>query len=151
MQSRYFSIAARARLSPSQGSGEIVNGPACRSRHAVSKDRRWHPLKKCSRWHVRIADFGLARIAADQKLTNSGLIAGTPQYMSPEQANGKELDARSDLFSLGSVMYAMCTGEAAFHAETALGILRKWLISPLARCVTSVLRLPSGSLRPLKS
>ncbi len=76
-------------------------------------------------WHVRIADFGLARISADQKLTNSGLIAGTPQYMSPEQANGKEIDARSDLFSLGSVMYAMCAGEAAFHAESPLGILRQ--------------------------
>jgi serine/threonine protein kinase len=70
-----------------------------------------------SPWHVRIADFGLARIAADRKLTNSGLIAGTPQYMSPEQANGKEIDVRSDLFSLGSVMYAMCAGEDAFHGE----------------------------------
>ncbi len=74
-----------------------------------------------SPWHVRIADFGLARIAADRKLTNSGLIVGTPQYMSPEQANGKEIDARSDLFSLGSVMYAMCAGEDAFHAESPLG------------------------------
>lgn len=83
-----------------------------------------------STWHVRIADFGLARIAADQKLTNSGLIAGTPQYMSPEQANGKEIDARSDLFSLGSVMYAMCAGENAFHAESALGVLRQVADNP---------------------
>lgn len=78
-----------------------------------------------SSWHVRIADFGLARIAADRKLTNSGLIAGTPQYMSPEQANGKEIDARSDLFSLGSVMYAMCAGEDAFRGDSALGVLRQ--------------------------
>jgi serine/threonine protein kinase len=76
-------------------------------------------------WHVRIADFGLARIAADHNLTNSGVIAGTPQYMSPEQANGKEIDARSDLFSLGSVMYAMCAGEDAFRADSALGVLRQ--------------------------
>jgi hypothetical protein len=82
-------------------------------------------VQPLSSWHVRIADFGLARIAADRKLTNSGLIAGTPQYMSPEQANGKEIDARSDLFSLGSVMYAMCAGEDAFRGDSALGVLRQ--------------------------
>jgi hypothetical protein len=74
---------------------------------------------------VRIADFGLARIAADRKLTNSGLIAGTPQYMSPEQANGREIDVRSDLFSLGSVMYAMCAGEDAFRGDSPLATLRQ--------------------------
>ncbi len=82
-------------------------------------------VQALSPWHVRIADFGLARIAADRKLTNSGLIAGTPQYMSPEQANGKEIDSRSDLFSLGTIMYAMCTGEDAFQGESPLAILRK--------------------------
>ena len=76
-------------------------------------------------WNVKITDFGLARITAESQLTNSGVVAGTPQYMSPEQANGQELDARSDLFSLGSVMYAMCAGRAAFHAESALGVLRQ--------------------------
>lgn len=78
-----------------------------------------------SKWHVKITDFGLARAAAEAQLTSSGLIAGTPQYMSPEQANGQELDARSDLFSLGSVMYAMCAGRAAFEAESAIAILRQ--------------------------
>jgi len=76
-------------------------------------------------WNVKITDFGLARITAESQLTHSGVVAGTPQYMSPEQANGQELDARSDLFSLGSVMYAMCAGRAAFHAESALGVLRQ--------------------------
>ena len=76
-------------------------------------------------WHVKIADFGLARVADEMRLTSSGLIAGTPQYMSPEQANGQELDARSDLFSLGSVMYAMCAGRAAFEAESAIAIVRQ--------------------------
>jgi serine/threonine protein kinase len=72
-----------------------------------------------------ITDFGLARTADDASLTNSGVHAGTPQYMSPEQAKGEMLDSRSDLFSLGSTMYAMCTGRAPFRSETAYGSLRK--------------------------
>lgn len=74
---------------------------------------------------VIITDFGLARAADDASLTRSGVIAGTPQYMSPEQARGEGIDHRSDLFSLGSVMYAMCTGRPPFRAETPYGILRR--------------------------
>lgn len=74
---------------------------------------------------VIITDFGLARAADDASLTRSGVIAGTPQYMSPEQARGEGIDARSDLFSLGSVMYTMCTGHPPFRAETPYGILRR--------------------------
>ncbi|MGB7325154.1 MAG: serine/threonine-protein kinase [Rubripirellula sp.] len=74
---------------------------------------------------VLITDFGLARAADDASLTRSGVIAGTPQYMSPEQARGESIDARSDLFSLGSVVYAMATGRIPFRAETPYGILRR--------------------------
>jgi serine/threonine protein kinase len=86
------------------------------------QDSRVGPL---ATWHVKITDFGLARVAATSQLTSPGVIAGTPQYMSPEQANGRELDVRSDLFSLGSVMYTMCAGQAAFSAESAVAILRQ--------------------------
>ena len=72
-----------------------------------------------------LTDFGLARAVDDASLTRTGLIAGTPQYMSPEQARGEPLDARSDLFSLGSVLYALCTGRPPFRAETSYGILRR--------------------------
>src|SRR5262245_12468541 len=65
---------------------------------------------------VKITDFGLARAATEASLTQSGVVAGTPQYMSPEQAEGKAIDQRTDLFSLGSVLYAMCTGRAPFRA-----------------------------------
>ncbi len=58
---------------------------------------------------VTITDFGLARAVDDASMTCSGVIAGTPQYMSPEQARGEPIDARSDLFSFGGVLYAMCT------------------------------------------
>src|SRR5213078_4575123 len=54
---------------------------------------------------VKLTDFGLARAAADASLTQSGVVAGTPQFMSPEQAEGKAIDQRTDLFSLGSVLY----------------------------------------------
>lgn len=63
---------------------------------------------------VMLTDFGLARTVDDASLTKTGVIAGTPQYMSPEQARGEATDHRSDLFSLGSVMYAMCTGRPPF-------------------------------------
>lgn len=74
---------------------------------------------------VMITDFGLARAADDASLTRSGIIAGTPQYMSPEQARGESVDLRSDLFSLGSVIYTMCTGRSPFRAETPYGVLRR--------------------------
>ncbi len=74
---------------------------------------------------VKLTDFGLARAADDVNITQTGQIAGTPQYMSPEQAEGKSIDYRSDLFSLGSVMYAMCTGRPAFRADSALAVLRR--------------------------
>ena len=72
---------------------------------------------------VTITDFGLARAADDASLTRTGTISGTPQYMSPEQARGEDIDQRSDLFSLGSVIYAMCTGRAPFRAESSYAVL----------------------------
>jgi serine/threonine protein kinase len=74
---------------------------------------------------VKIADFGLARAVDDASLTQSGVITGTPHYMSPEQARGDELDHRSDLFSLGSVLYTMCTGQPPFRAHKTLGVLKR--------------------------
>lgn len=72
-----------------------------------------------------LTDFGLARASHDATLTHTGYHPGTPQYMSPEQARGEDIDSRSDLFSLGSVIYAMCTGRPPFRADTSYGILRK--------------------------
>jgi hypothetical protein len=74
---------------------------------------------------VKITDFGLARAADDASLTQSGVIAGTPLYMAPEQAKGDTLDARSDLFSLGSVLYAMASGRPPFRAATPLAVLKR--------------------------
>jgi hypothetical protein len=74
---------------------------------------------------VKITDFGLARALDDASLTQSGCVAGTPQYMAPEQARGEAVDHRADLFSLGSVLYAMCTGRPPFRASTTLAVLKR--------------------------
>lgn len=72
-----------------------------------------------------LADFGLARAVDDASVTHAGIVAGTPQFMSPEQARGERIDHRSDLFSLGSVLYVLWTGRAPFRAETTYGVLRR--------------------------
>jgi hypothetical protein len=74
---------------------------------------------------VKITDFGLARAADDARLTQSGVAAGTPLYMSPEQARGEAVDSRSDLFSLGSVLYTLATGFPPFRAESTMGVLNR--------------------------
>ncbi len=74
---------------------------------------------------VKITDFGLARAMDDASLTQSGFVAGSPLYMAPEQARGEALDHRADLFSLGSVIYTMCTGRPPFRAANTLAVLRR--------------------------
>lgn len=74
---------------------------------------------------VMISDFGLARASDDASITRSGTITGTPHYMSPEQARGQAIDARSDLFSLGSVIYFMSTGRSPFRAPQMMAVLNR--------------------------
>lgn len=74
---------------------------------------------------IKITDFGLARAADDASMTQSGLIAGTPMYMAPEQALGQKLDQRADLFSLGSVLYQMISGRPPFRATNTLAVLKR--------------------------
>jgi WD40 repeat protein len=74
---------------------------------------------------VRLTDFGLARAYDDVKITQTGFVAGTPLYMAPEQARGEPTDHRTDLFSLGSVLYAMCTGVAPFDGTTPFLVLKR--------------------------
>jgi serine/threonine-protein kinase len=73
--------------------------------------------------HVKVMDFGIAKAEAGGNLTATGLIMGTPNYMSPEQARGGKVDARSDLFSLGCVLYECLTGVKPFQADTVTAIL----------------------------
>jgi len=89
---------------------------------------------------AKVLDFGIAKLkevrqsdASGMTLTSTGMVMGTPQYMSPEQALGKrgdELDGRSDLYSLGVVMYQMLTGELPFKADTTLALLHAQAFEP---------------------
>lgn len=74
---------------------------------------------------IMITDFGLARAADDASMTQTGWLMGTPNYMSPEQARGERADQRSDLFSTGSVLYFLATGQLPFQAATTLGVLQR--------------------------
>ncbi len=84
------------------------------------------------RGNCLLTDFGLARmVEADDRFTTSGRIMGTPAYMSPEQGLGSETDPRSDLYSLGIILYEMLTGRLPYTAETPIAIVYKHVNDPL--------------------
>jgi serine/threonine-protein kinase len=76
---------------------------------------------------VKVLDFGIAKVkeqdGTQQKLTQAGVVYGTPEYLSPEQAQAKELDGRSDIYSMGCILYEMVTGHVPFQSNTAVAIL----------------------------
>ncbi|NOZ86619.1 MAG: protein kinase [Deltaproteobacteria bacterium] len=82
---------------------------------------------------VKVLDFGLAQITApgaprqQERLTDTGMICGTPEYMSPEQARGEKLDSRSDIYSLGVIIYQMLTGKLPFEAPNPIDIVTRHL------------------------
>jgi len=93
---------------------------------------------------VRISDFGVARFAGQKpSLTSTENTIGTPQYMSPEQAGGLRVDARSDLFSLGVVLYEMCSGDSPFQSETGTAALRRVREDHPPRLASTCPELPS--------
>ncbi len=98
--------------------------------------------------HAVVADFGIARAvsaAAGERLTQTGVAVGTPAYMSPEQASGsKDLDGRSDVYSLACVLYEMLSGETPYTGPTAQAILAKKLSEPLPRISVVRETVPAG-------
>jgi len=80
--------------------------------------------------NARIMDFGIARSIKGKSITGSGVMIGTPEYMSPEQVEGKDVDERSDLYSLGVILYEMVTGRLPFEGETPLSVAHKHKYEP---------------------
>ncbi len=74
---------------------------------------------------IVITDFGLARRETEETMTQTGMIAGTLNYMSPEQSRGADIDCRSDLFSVGGLLYFLATGETPFQADTPMGVIHR--------------------------
>ncbi len=77
--------------------------------------------------HVKITDFGIARMASAAVRTQSGMVLGSPKYMSPEQVMGRSIDERSDIFSLGVMLYEMLTGQAPFNGDNVNTIMYQTL------------------------
>jgi eukaryotic-like serine/threonine-protein kinase len=97
--------------------------------------------------HARVVDFGIARavtVAAGEGLTRTGMSVGTPIYMSPEQASGEEVDARSDVYALGAVAYEMLAGEPPYTGPTSASLLAKKLVEPVPSVRTVREAVPAG-------
>src|SRR5689334_6890635 len=88
-----------------------------------------------------LTDFGIAKaLDAESRMTRTGMTMGTPRYLSPEQASGKPVDARADLYSLGVMLYEMLTGRPPYDAEESMAVIFKHVTEPIPQLPESFLR-----------
>ena len=116
-------------MSPAQAVGlavQICDGLAEAHRlGVVHRDLKPANILVDKEGHARIMDFGIARSARSRGITDTGTMVGTPDYMSPEQTEGRDVDARSDLYSMGVMLFEMATGQLPFEGDTALAVALK--------------------------
>ncbi len=105
---------------------QVCEGLAEAHRHGVvHRDLKPQNIMIDKEGSARIMDFGIARSMKMKGITEAGTVYGTPEYMSPEQVEGKEVDQRSDIYSLGVIMFAMVTGRVPFQGDTPLTVALK--------------------------
>jgi serine/threonine-protein kinase len=103
---------------------QVASGLAYAHEHEiVHRDIKPSNIMVIRDGHVKITDFGIARMASSAVRTQTGMVLGSPKYMSPEQVLGKTIDQRSDIFSLGVMLYEMLTGESPFMGENVNAIM----------------------------
>ncbi len=98
---------------------------AASSRGIIHRDIKPQNLLLAPDGSVKVTDFGIARATALSTMTRTGALMGTPHYMSPEQAQGQRVDVRSDIYSLGIVLYQMLSGQLPFEADTPFEVMRQ--------------------------
>ena len=121
-------IRSQGRLEPREvvrtGLQVAAGLAAAHSRKLIHRDiKPGNILLEKKTGRAKISDFGLARVVDKSDVARPELLAGTPEYMAPEQARGEAVDHRSDLFSLGSVLYAMCAGKTPFSAASTRAVI----------------------------
>jgi hypothetical protein len=130
-------LRAKGRLSAGETRQVIIETAAAlgyaHRRGVVHRDVKPDNLRHDEDGRCVVTDFGIARSAGATRLTTTGMSVGTPKYMSPEQARAKDVDGRSDIYSLGIVGYECLTGNPPFDAGDALGTLMKHIQAPLPR------------------
>lgn len=122
-------LRANGKFEPRQAAEiveQICRGlEAAHSEAVIHRDLKPQNIMMDRSGKITVMDFGIARSTVPGGMTHTGAIIGTPEYMSPEQAKGEQLDARSDLFSLGIIFYELLTGDIPYKAETSMASLYK--------------------------
>jgi eukaryotic-like serine/threonine-protein kinase len=142
-------LEVRGPLDPRQALAVLAQVGSALARAAqqgiVHRDIKPENLLVTPAGDVKVADFGLVRVAGeDLDLTQDGMTLGTPLYMSPEQGEGRAVDARSDLYSLGATVYHLLAGKPPFTGSSAIAVVMSHIKDPLSPLVAKRPDLPAG-------